>query len=91
MLKTKRIGLIVTKEEKDWVVLLAKLEGGLSQASLIRRLIHKAAEEYNLTANSNNISLSPDAELKTTLAAATARVETSGNAPVQGDLTREKV
>ena len=48
MLKTKRIGLIVTEEEKCWVVQLAKLEGGLSQASLIRRLIHKAAEEQSL-------------------------------------------
>jgi hypothetical protein len=49
MLKTKRIGLMVNKEEKRWVIELARLEGGLSQASLIRRLIHKAAVERRLT------------------------------------------
>lgn len=48
MLKTKRIGLIVTEEEKNWVFQLAQCEGGLSQASLIRRLIHKAAIQHNL-------------------------------------------
>jgi len=48
MLKTKRIGLIVTDQEKGWVVQLAKLEGGLSQASLIRRLIHQAAVRHFL-------------------------------------------
>jgi hypothetical protein len=49
MLKTKRIGLIVTDEEKNWVIQLAQLEGGLSQASLIRRLIHQAAERHYLS------------------------------------------
>lgn len=53
MLKTKRIGLIVTDEEKKWVVQLAQLEGGLSQASLIRRLIHQAAEQYSLITKLN--------------------------------------
>jgi hypothetical protein len=48
MLKTKRIGLIVTVEEKKWVVELARLEGGLSQAALLRRLIHKAAVQNRL-------------------------------------------
>lgn len=48
MLKTKRIGLNVTCEEKDWVMQLATLEGGLSQASLIRRLIRQAAYRYSL-------------------------------------------
>jgi hypothetical protein len=47
-MKTKRIGLIVTEEEKRWVSELARLEGGLSLASLIRRLIYKAAVEYRL-------------------------------------------
>ena len=49
MLKTKRIGLIVTKEEKKWVIQLAEIEGGLSQAALIRRLIRQSAERHNLT------------------------------------------
>ena len=48
MLKTKRIGLIVTEVEKSWVIELAKLEGGLSQASLIRKLIYEAATKKNL-------------------------------------------
>jgi hypothetical protein len=47
-MKTERLGLVVTKREKQLVSQLAQLEGGLSQASLIRRLIHKAAEEYAL-------------------------------------------
>ena len=47
-MKTKRIGLIVTEDEKRWVVELARLEGGLSQAALLRRLIHKAAVQNNL-------------------------------------------
>ena len=54
MLKTKRIGLIVTKEEKKWVIQLAEIEGGLSQASLIRRLIRQSAERYNLTTKSES-------------------------------------
>jgi hypothetical protein len=53
MLKSKRIGLIVTDEEKSWVLQLAQLEGGLSQASLIRRLIHQAAERHSLIVKPN--------------------------------------
>lgn len=52
-MKTKRIGLIVTEEEKNWVIQLAEIEGGLSQASLVRRLIHKAAIQYSLNTLSN--------------------------------------
>jgi hypothetical protein len=48
MLKIKRLGLIITEEEKRFVVQLARIEGGLSQASLIRRLIHKAASAHGL-------------------------------------------
>ena len=48
MLKTKRIGLIVTEQEKNWVVQLARLEGGLTQASLLRRLIYQAAQQKGL-------------------------------------------
>jgi hypothetical protein len=54
MLKTRRIGLIVTEEEKSWVLQLAKLDGGLSQASMIRRLIHKAANESGLKSASSS-------------------------------------
>jgi hypothetical protein len=49
MLKTKRIGLIVTEEEKKWVIQLAEIEGGVSLASLIRKLIRQSAERHNLT------------------------------------------
>jgi hypothetical protein len=48
MLKIKRLGLILTVEEKQFVIQLAKIEGGLSQSSLIRRLIHKAASAHGL-------------------------------------------
>jgi len=54
MLRTKRIGLIVTEEEKKWVIQLAGIEGGLSQASLIRRLIRQSAELHNLTTKSKS-------------------------------------
>ena len=46
MNKTKRLGLMLTEREKSWVLSLAELEGGLTQAALIRRLIRKAAMEY---------------------------------------------
>jgi len=55
MTKTKRLGLILSEEEKRWVVQLAKLEGGLSQASLIRRLIRQAADQFHLLEKSNEI------------------------------------
>ena len=48
MKKTKRLGLILTEKEKEWVIRLAELEGGLSQAALIRRLIRQKALEYEL-------------------------------------------
>jgi len=54
MYKTKRIGLIVTEVEKNWVIELARLEGGLSQASLIRRLIYEAATKKNLQGLAEN-------------------------------------
>ena len=49
MLKIRRLGLILTEEEKRFVIQLARIEGGLSQSSLIRRLIHKAAEQQSLS------------------------------------------
>ena len=38
-----------TRSEIDVVARLADLEGGLSQAALIRRLIHKAANEHGIS------------------------------------------
>jgi len=61
MVKTERIGLIVTTEEKGWVVQLAKIEGGLSQAALIRRLIYQAAEAHCLISN-RSISNPPESQ-----------------------------
>ena len=43
MRKTKRLGLTLTPGEKALVIRLADLEGGLSQAALVRRLVRKAA------------------------------------------------
>lgn len=47
-MKTERIGLTVTKQDKELIFALARIEGGLSLASLIRRLIRKAAERHHL-------------------------------------------
>lgn len=44
MLKTKRLGLVLTPTEKKAVTQLAEMEGGLSQSALIRRLIRKEAQ-----------------------------------------------
>ena len=52
-MKTERLGLIATQEEKQLVVQLARLEGDLSQSALIRRLIHQAAERHHLIGPSN--------------------------------------
>jgi hypothetical protein len=65
MLKIKRLGLIITEEEKRFVIQLARIEGGLSQSSLIRRLIHKAAEQQGLSNPSEDT-------LESKLAASTA-------------------
>lgn len=43
MVRSKRLGIILSIEEKELLVALAKLEGGLSLAALIRFLIYKAA------------------------------------------------
>jgi len=48
MLKIKRLGLILTEEEKQFVIQLARIEGGLSQSALIRRLIRQAASAHGL-------------------------------------------
>jgi hypothetical protein len=39
MYKTERLGLVLTPAEKTAVVQMAEAEGGLSQSSLVRRLI----------------------------------------------------
>jgi hypothetical protein len=44
MSKSKRLGLLVTPKEKDAIVQLAELRGGLSQAALIRCLIREEAK-----------------------------------------------
>ena len=49
MNKTERAGLILTKQEKSWILSLAEFEGGLTQAALIRRLIRKAAMEHGFS------------------------------------------
>ncbi len=48
MRKDKRVGLWLTDEEKNVLVRLAEIEGGLSRAALIRRLIHQSAKEHHL-------------------------------------------
>ena len=65
MMKVRRLGLVLTEEEKWFVIQLASIEGGLSQSSLIRRLIHKAAEQKGLSNPSD-----PALELKLALSEA---------------------
>ena len=48
MQKTKRFSLVITTSENEAISFLADLEGGLSKAALIRRLIRKAAKENNV-------------------------------------------
>jgi hypothetical protein len=47
-MRTERLGLVLTKQEKQWIIKLAELEGGLTQAALIRRLIRRKAVEHHL-------------------------------------------
>lgn len=46
--KTERFSLVLTPQEKAAVTRLAEVEGGLSQAALLRRLIRKAAHDRGL-------------------------------------------
>ena len=46
MRKTERFGLLLDKDEMEILTVLAKVEGGLSRAALIRQLIRKKAMEY---------------------------------------------
>lgn len=48
MYKSERIGLRLTPSEKTAAKLLADLEGGLSIAALLRRLIRLAADEHGV-------------------------------------------
>jgi len=48
MYRTKRLSLLLTPAEKAVVVQLAEAEGGLSQSTLVRRLIHNAARERGI-------------------------------------------
>jgi hypothetical protein len=48
--KKERVGLILTIAEKNMLIRLTEIEGGLSQAALIRRLIRKAAIEQGICA-----------------------------------------
>ena len=43
MQKSLRFGLLIMPEEKTALAKLAEIEGGLSMAAVIRRLIRKAA------------------------------------------------
>lgn len=48
MEKTERFGLVLSPREKTAVERLAELEGGLSKAALMRRLIRREAHERGL-------------------------------------------
>ena len=48
MNKMERFGFLLTKDEKQMMAILAEIEGGLSQAALIRRLVREAAQKHNI-------------------------------------------
>ena len=43
-----RFGFVLTEDEKKTLIRLSEVEGGLSEAATIRRLIHRAAREHGL-------------------------------------------
>lgn len=48
MYETKRLALVLTPAEKVAVVQMAEDEGGLSQSTLVRRLIRNTAREQGI-------------------------------------------
>lgn len=54
MQRTERFSLVLSPKEKKAVSKLAEREGGLSQAALVRILIHRAAHEHGLWASIQN-------------------------------------
>lgn len=46
MSRREKFSLVLSEEEKTWLVLLSDREGGLSLAAMIRRLIRSAAQAY---------------------------------------------
>ena len=46
--KKERFGFLLTKEEKIALKRLAEIEGGLSAAALLRRLIRQAAQAQGI-------------------------------------------
>ena len=48
MNKSERFGLVLSATEKEALERLAEVEGGLSYAATLRRLVRKAAQRYGL-------------------------------------------
>lgn len=48
MYKRVRFGFVLTESEKRSLERLAEIEGGLSEAALLRRLIRRAAKEQGI-------------------------------------------
>lgn len=48
MKRSERFGFALRPDEKKAMQRLAEIEGGLSKAALLRRLIHKAAENHGV-------------------------------------------
>ena len=49
MNRRMRFGFVLTEEEKRALCSLAEVEGGLSEAAMLRRLIRRAAQEKGLS------------------------------------------
>lgn len=43
-----RFGFVLTEDEKNTLIRLSEVEGGLSEAATLRRLIRRAAREQGL-------------------------------------------
>lgn len=54
MKRLTRFGFVLQDREKMLLEQLAHIEGGLSQAALVRRLIRKAAIEHGLSLRTSN-------------------------------------
>lgn len=48
MNRTERFGFSLRPDEKEAMRRLAEIEGGLSKAAFLRRLIHQAAEDHGV-------------------------------------------
>jgi hypothetical protein len=91
MHKSKRLGLVLTPAEKNAVVRLAEVEGGLSQAAVVRRLIRQAAKSHGLWPAATSAQTRPTqtqeaavVEPQTTMTLLATQARPGGQSPTEG-------